>query len=252
MPLVNDQRAALLGLLTNLSADDWGRPTAVRAWPVHDVVAHLVEGELLFGRVYRGELKQLTRQDADPFVGVERWRHADGETLRFSLWHHGSAVQRVIDSRSDESWQRELMIFERPQRLRDLLRLHFFDLALHSLDVTAALGAPSSWGDRTPHIVAYCIDGAPDALTGADPKAEHGVGVAVDGVGSWTLEHPDGAWRLGEPRAGAAAAWSTDPETLVLATTGRLPVDDALRRSRVTGDGAVLREVLAAWQVKRA
>ncbi|MGH2726487.1 MAG: maleylpyruvate isomerase family mycothiol-dependent enzyme, partial [Actinomycetota bacterium] len=217
--LVNDQRSALLGLLTNLPADDWNRTTAVRGWPVHDVVAHLVEGELLFGRVYRGELNALTREDADPFAGVERWRRADGETLRFSLWHHGSAVQRVIDSRSEESWQRDVPIFDRPLRLRDLLRLHFFDLALHSHDITAALGAPSLWGDRIPHIIAFCVDGAPDALTRAGAKAEGGVLIEVAGIGSWTLEHPDGTWRVAEPREGTTLHWQTDPETLVLVTT---------------------------------
>lgn len=252
--LVNDQRSALLGLLTNLPAEDWSVGTAVRGWPVHDVVAHLVEGELLFGRIYRGELKALSHEDADPFAGVERWRQADGETLRFSLWHHGTAAQRVIDSRSDGSWQRELTIFDRPRRLHDLLRLHFFDLALHSRDITGALGTPSLWGDRIPQIVAYCVDGAADALSDAGAKAEGGLLVEVDGVGVWTLEYREGSWSAGAPGEGCVARWATDPETLVLVTTGRLPVEDALvgGRSRVQGDEVMVRELVAAWQVKRA
>ena len=248
--LTNDQRASLLGLLSSLPAEDWTRPTACRGWPVHDVIAHLVEGELLFGRVYRGELKALTREDADPQAGVQRWVRADGDTLRFSLWHHGSATQRVIDSRSEDSWGRGVAVFDRPLLLRDVLRLHFFDLALHSYDVGAALGAPSLWGDRVPFIVEYCVRGAPHALTSAGLKAGAGIRVEVAGVGSWTLEHRDGEWDVGEPDTPAAATWSTDPETLVRATTGRLPAGEALDGSSVDGDAALLGDVVAAWQVK--
>jgi uncharacterized protein (TIGR03083 family) len=250
--LTNDQRAELLGLLSSLPAEDWTQSTGCRGWPVHDVVAHLVEGELLFGRVYRGELKALTREDADPQAGVERWARADGETLRFSLWHHGSATQRVIDSRSEDSWNRDLSVFDRTLLLRDVLRLHFFDLALHSYDVGAALGAPSLWGDRVPSIVEYCVRGAPHALTSAALKSDAGVRVEVAGVGSWTLGHRDGAWDIEGPDAPGAATWKTDPETLVLVTTGRLPVSEALDRSSVDGDAVLLGDVLAAWQVKSA
>ena len=252
MALTNDQRAELLGLLSSLPAEEWNRPTGCRGWPVHDVIAHLVEGELLFGRVYRGELKALTREDADPHAGVERWARADGETLRFSLWHHGSATQRVIDSRSEESWNRDLIVFDRPLKLRDVLRLHFFDLALHSYDVSAALGGPSLWGDRAPFIVEYCVRGAPYALTAAERKADAGIRLEVAGAGSWTIEHRDGAWGIADADTPGAATWKTDPETLVQATTGRLPAAEALGRSTVEGDATLLGDVLAAWQVKSA
>lgn len=250
MPLTNDQRAALLGLLSSLPAEDWTRTTVCRGWPVHDVVAHLVEGELLFGRVYRGELKALTREEADPQTGVERWARADGETLRFSLWHHGSATQRVIDSRSEESWRRAVTVFERPLELRHVLRLHFFDLALHSQDVSSALGSPPPWAERVPFIVEYCIRGAPDALATAGIEANAGLRVGVEGVGSWVLVNQDGSWRVREPDGTAAATWDTDAETLVLATTGRLTVDEALGRSRAGGDTSLLSEILAGWRVK--
>lgn len=250
MPLTNDQRADLLGLLSNLPAEDWTRRTGCRGWSVHDVVAHLIEGELLFGRVYRGELKALTREDADPQAGVDRWTRADGETLRFSLWHHGSATQRVIDSRSEGSWGRDVRVFDRPLQLHHVLRLHFFDLALHSFDVSAALDAPTLWGERVPAIVDYCIREAPVVLTSAGLKADAAIRVDITGVGSWTLEHRDGAWSSGEPGASVAATWETTPETLVLATTGRLPGADALERSTVEGDASLLGDIVAAWQVK--
>lgn len=248
MPLTNDQRAALLGLLTSLPADDWKRATGCRNWPVHDVVAHLVEGELLFGRVYRGELNALTREDTDPQAGVDRWARADGDTLRFSLWHHGSATQRVIDSRSDESWNREITLFGSAEPLRALLGLHFFDLALHSLDITAALGVASLWESRAPAIVDYCARRAPDLLAARGFDGAYGLRVEVDGAGSWVLVRHDGAWVLGEGEPDLT--WITDPETLVRATTGRVAPADAIEASKVEGDPAAVAGIIANWQVK--
>ena len=248
MPVTNDQRAALLGLLTDLPADGWSRATGCRDWPVHDVVAHLVEGELLFGRVYRGELAALTREDTDPQACVERWARADGDTLRFSLWHHGSATQRVIDSRSEQSWGREITLFGSAAPLRALLGLHFFDLALHSLDITAALGVPSLWEGRVPAIVEYCVRRAPDVLTARGFGGAEGFRVEVDSAGSWVLERRDGAWMLAESEPGLT--WITDPETLVRATTGRVTPADAIEGSKVEGDAAALADIVANWQLK--
>ena len=248
MPLTKDQRAALLGLLTGLPAEEWDRATGCRDWPIHDVVAHLVEGELLFGRVYRGELNALTREDTDPQAGVERWARADGDTLRFSLWHHGSATQRVMDSRSEESWNREITLFGRAEPLLGLLGLHFFDLALHSLDITAALGAPSLWEGRAPSIVEYCVRRAPDLLAARAFDVADGLRVEVDGAGSWTLERRDGTWGLGDGEPDLT--WITDAETLVRATTGRLAPADAVEASKVEGEPAAVAAIVANWQVK--
>lgn len=246
--LTNDQRAALLGLLTEIPAEAWSTPTGCRGWSVHDVVAHLVEGELLFGRVYRGELKALTREDADPRAGVARWTHADGETLRFSLWHHGSATQRVIDSRSEASWDRAVPVFERPGRLRDVLGMHFFDLALHSHDVAAALGAASLWGERIPAIAGYVVGAAPGALGRSGGIPADALTVEVEGAGRWTLARGDDGWAI-EEREGAER-WITDPVTLVEATTGRLSPAEAVARTKIEGDPGLVAELIAAWQVK--
>jgi len=246
-PHVNDQRAALLGVLSNLVPGDWERPTICDPWTVRDVAAHLVENELLFGRVYRGEIDQL---DGDSEAAVERWRKVDAETVRYSLWHHGQATQRVIDSRSDASWGREVTHQGGVVELRRGLRMHFFELAVHSLDVTAALGAPSSWEDRAAPLVDYCIELAPLALALTPPSGA--VGLDVAGVGVRTLDGSSKDWTLSHERAAVpAATWHTDPETLVLATTGRLDLDDALARTRVEGDAPVVREILEAWQLAR-
>lgn len=248
-PHVNDQRAALLGVLNGCTDDDWGLPTPCGSWSVHDVVAHLVENELLFGRLYRGELADFT---TDTQAGVDRWAKVDGETARYSLWHHGQATQRVIDSRSDESWRRPIERGGVPLELRHALRLHFFELAVHGHDVTTALGHDPVWHDRAGTVVEYCLRGAPRALERSNAPPDGAFVVRAPEVGARTIDGTSGAWRLvSEPVADPTATWDADAETLVLATTGRMAVADALGRSTVGGDAARLEAMLAGWQVTR-
>jgi uncharacterized protein (TIGR03083 family) len=244
-PHVNDQRAALLGVLSNLEPDDWQRATVCDPWTIHDVGAHLVENELLFGRLYRGETDESASEND---AAVERWRKVDAETVRYSIWHHGQATQRVIDSRPEASWGREVGHHGRPIELRRALRMHFFELAVHSHDITGALGVPATWGARAAPLVDYCVELAPAALALTSPSGA--IELHVTDVGTRTLDGSSGEWTLSAVPVGTpAATWHTDAESLVLAVTGRLEPDEAMRRTNVEGDAAMLREILAAWQL---
>lgn len=245
-PLVNDQLAALLGVLSEMPSDGWDRITICDPWTVKDVAAHLVELELQFGRVYRGEASELT---TDNDAAVERWRRVDGETVRYSLWHHGSATQRVIDTRPEDSWRREMTHMGSPIELRRALPMHLFELAVHSHDITAALGAPPIWGDRGRSLVEFAIGDAPAAL--ALTPASGAVEIAVPEAGPRLLDGRSGEWLLGTDDDQPTVRWKTDVETLMLVTTGRLPVGDALAHSEVDGDRALLETVLADWQLAR-
>lgn len=244
-PHVNDQRAALLGVLADLSSEDWRRPTICAPWTIHDLVAHLVEGELLFGRVYRGEIDEVFTDNQE---GVDRWATVDAETVRYSLWHHGQATQRVIDSRSEASWDREVTNRGWPIELRRALRMHFFELAVHGHDVTRALGAPTIWGERAAPLVDYCIELAPLTMTMVPPAGA--VELDVSDAGGWTLDASSGEWLASaRPAADPVATWHTDPETLVLACTGRLDLGEAVERTKVEGDAALIGTILKAWQI---
>jgi len=246
-PLVRDQRAALLGVLAHVEGEGWGLPTVCVPWTIKDVVAHLVEGELQSGRLYRGEISE---RDTDTHEGVGRWSRVDGETVRYSLWHHGEATQRVIDSRSDDSWGREVTDQGRAIELRGALRKQFFELTVHSHDVTEALGLASNWDGRALPLAEYCIERAPLAL--ATVKAGGAVELEVDGLGVRTLHPSADGWSLKpEPAQSPAATWHTDPETLVLATTGRLDVQTAAARTKVEGDAGLIGAILEAWQLAR-
>lgn len=245
-PLVRDQRAALLGLLSDIAAEGWERLTICDPWTVKDVVAHLVEGELQFGRLYRGEIDELL---TDTEEGVERWRRVDGDTVKYSLWHHGQATQRVIDSRPGESWARQVTHLGLPMELRRALPIHFFELAVHSHDVSAALGVPPIWGNRAGALIEYVVGLAPLAL--ALTPASGSIEVVVPEIGTRTLDGRSGEWLLGERSDDPGAIWHTDAETLILVTTGRLPVRGALARSKVEGDPSLLETVLADWRLAR-
>jgi uncharacterized protein (TIGR03083 family) len=245
-PLVNDQRAALLGLLSDMPPDAWDRVTACDPWTVKDVVAHLVELELQFGRVYRGETSELAMDNDE---AVARWRRVDGETVRYSLWHHGSATQRVIDTRPDENWRRKVTHMESPMDLRRALPMHLFELAVHSHDISSALAAPAIWGERAGPLIDYVIEEAPPAL--ALTPAAGAIEIRVPEIGARLLDGRTGEWLLGTGEGEPTARFDTDAETLLLVTTGRLPIDDALARSTVEGDRAVLEAVLADWQLAR-
>jgi uncharacterized protein (TIGR03083 family) len=244
-PLINDQRAALLGLLNDLG-DAWNTITICDPWTVKDVVAHLVEGELQYGRVYRGETDEIAIDNEE---AVGRWGRVDGETVRYSLWHHGSATQRVIDTRPDESWNRRVMNNGVTVELRALVPIHLFELAVHSHDVSSALGVPSTWGARTAPLVEYFINEAPVAL--ALTPASGVVAIDTGETGRRTLDGRSGEWLFGDPGLEPSVAWTTDPETLFLVTTGRLPVADALSRTSVDGERPLLETVLADWQLAR-
>lgn len=246
-PHVNAQRAALLGVLSNLAPDDWSRMTACAPWTVHDVGAHLVENELSFGRLYRGEIDELP---ADGDAAVERWRKVDAETVRYSIWHHGQATQRVIDSRPDASWAREVSHAGWPIELRRALRMHFFELAVHSHDITAALGLAPIWDGRAAPLVDYCVELAPLALALMPPTGS--VEIEIADVGVRTLDGSGKDWASSVERAASpTATWHTDAETLVLATTGRLGIDEATARTKVEGDADLLAEILGSWQLAR-
>jgi len=245
--LVGQQRAALIGTLTDISAASWDLPTICTGWSVKDVASHLVDGELLFGRVYRGEIDELV---VDNEEGVGRWRKVDPETVRYSLWHHGSATQRVIDSRSEQSWGRAVTHGGSPIDLRRALVMHFFELAVHSHDITDALGRPANWDDRGAALAEYCISLAPAALAFTPAAGTLEIRIA-DGT-THILDGTSGEWLpASDAVAGSAATWHTDAETLVLATTGRIPVADALARTKVEGDATILEAVLADWQLAR-
>lgn len=246
--LAGQERAALLGFLA--AVDDeagWGRPTACAPWTVKDVVAHLVELEVVAGRFYRGEIGELELTPEEEEAGVRRWNALPGVAVRAALWQHGRAAQGVAERLGEPEWDRPVRVLG-GTKLRHLVRIQFFEIALHGHDVTDALGAAPLWGERTAAVVEIAVSTGPRTLAASGLAPEGALTLEVEGAGRWTLAgRPDG-WVLAEASA-APATVTTDPETFVLVATGRCGPAEAIAGSRVAGDAALAERILAAWRI---
>lgn len=239
---IRDARADLLAWLNDVGGEAWSAPTVCEGWSVKDVLAHMVEGEINVGRVYRGE--QTEPGFIDPHEGVERWRALPGVAIRAALWQHGIASQRALEVMTLEAWERPINAFG-CRRVSQLARLHLFDLAVHGHDLTDALGAPALWGPQLPFLVEYVVRAAPVTFRRRGLQATGSMAVQVTDGPSWTLSGDGPEWALREPGE-ATATLRTRAEDLVLITTGR---DRGTADIEVDGDTAFAEQVLQAWRV---
>lgn len=240
---IANERAALLGAVREVADPAWTAPTACAPWTAKDVLAHLVETELVAGKVYRGELSEL--QTVDNEEGIGRWSALPAEAIRAALWQHGVATQRVLEAMTQEAWDRPIRALGRT-RVPQLARLHLYELGVHGHDITDALGLPAVWNGGLAFLVEFAVRAAPGIFTrlGIPPHGGFGVRTAD---GSWTIDGRGGDWHItGEP---AEHGIELDPSDLVLVTAGRVEVEEVLGRASVSGDRAAARRILAAWQV---
>src|SRR5437879_11179444 len=142
--LIGEQRAALLAAVAPAGPADWDRPTVCAPWTVKDVLAHMVEGELNVGRIYRGEVKE--QGYIDPDVGIAKWSALPGEAVRAALWQHGTAAQRVLDAMTEEVWRAPIKAFG-CREIRQLVGLHLFDIKVHGQGLADAVGGQASWAE---------------------------------------------------------------------------------------------------------
>jgi uncharacterized protein (TIGR03083 family) len=245
--LIGDQRAALLRAIASAGAADWDRPTVCAPWNMKDVLAHLVEGELNVGRIYRGEVRE--QGYIDPEEGIAKWRALPGEAVRAALWQHGTAAQRVLDAMTEEVWRAPIKAFG-CHEIRQLVRLHLFDISVHGHDLTEALVTPSVWEPALSFLAEFVVRAAPPTLTRRGLEAAGELLVSVDGK-RWLIEGTEGSWRLvhdAEARS-VQASIELDAETLVLLATGRADQKELLDRSSLTGDRDGAKRILTAWRV---
>lgn len=242
MKQIADERADLLRFLQAVEGDAWSSPTVCTDWCVKDVLAHLVDGELNVGRIYRGEVRELG--SLDPSDGIARWQPLPGAAVRAALWQHGTATQRVLDQMTPDTWRAPISALG-CRTVGQLVRLHLFDLAVHGHDLTEAINAAPVWEPRLPFLVEFVVRAAPSTLRrrGAPPSDSLSINTAGH---TWTIDGRADAWQVTD--ADADAELRILPEDLVLAVTGRAMVDDVLDRSETT-DRAVAKDFLNAWQV---
>ncbi|MFN2613900.1 MAG: maleylpyruvate isomerase family mycothiol-dependent enzyme [Actinomycetota bacterium] len=240
---IEQDRARLLGFLQTVASAAWDTPTMCTGWSVKDVVSHLVETDLLCGRVYRGEIAEAG--PPDNAGGIARWSALPGEAVRAALWQHGVAAQRVLEAMTDEAWSRPIDIIGRT-RVPQIARLHLVELCVHGHDITEALGSPALWGERLPFLAEYAVRAAPHAFRSLGVPPHDAFRVKAAGA-AWTIDGRSGQWTIS--RDPAEHGIDIDPEDLVLVTMGRMPPEDALARATVHGSAEAARRIMAAWRV---
>lgn len=247
--LATAEFSAILGFLGAVEGEAWDRSTVCAGWSVKDVLSHLTNFEVRAGRLYRGETDgaDMPASPEESEAGVRLWNVLPGDAVRAAYWQHGTASRRIAERFTDDEWRRPVKAAPATE-LRHFARIHFFETAVHGHDITSALFAPPLWGDRAPALVELCVKAAPAALEGAAIAPAGSLAVEVESAGRWILASGTDGWKV-VPDADADAALSTDAETLVLATTGRIDVVEAFTRSDVSGDRASAERILAGWRI---
>jgi len=245
--LIVDQRASLLTAIAGASGTDWDLPTVCAPWTVKDVLAHMVEGELNVGRIYRGEVRE--QGYIDPEEGIAKWRALPGEAVRAALWQHGTAAQRVLDAMTEDVWRAPIKAFG-CREIRQLVRLHLFDIAVHGHDLTDALGADAIWGPALPFLTEFVVRAAPPTLARRGLEPSGSLLVSVDGK-RWLIDSSEGSWRVVHEAAAdeGEASLETDPETLALLTTGRGDREQLFQRAVMSRNSQIGQRILEAWRV---
>jgi uncharacterized protein (TIGR03083 family) len=208
-PLLPVLRAELVALLTGLSGDDWGRPTACPGWSVHGVAAHLLGVELgnVSGRRDRWGLGPGEGDDLDSWLNAfnQQWVEAARRIspallvelvnlagLRFEeyvatldLDAFGGPVPWATGSEPAPVWL-------------DVAR-EYMERYVHQLQIRQATGHPPLGAAFTSPVLATAAHALPLALDRVSRPAGTVVTFTAEGEGggSWHVVRAAGGWELG-------------------------------------------------------
>jgi uncharacterized protein (TIGR03083 family) len=255
------ERAALLGLLDSLTADDFERPTIAGDWTVKDIAGHLVADDL--GRV--SSQRDGYRRPWDPSIEslrsyIDR-RNAEWVTAMSRL------SPRVVPTLLKFSGAETQALFESldPFALGPSVDWAgpepapvWLDLARelterwhHQQQIRDAVGAPilSDSSLLRPVLATFAFS-LPTACHGIEMPNGTMVQFTVEGPsgGDWTLLRQEDGWQL---RLGLEdtpdALVTMDEDTAWRMYIRALPSDEVERRSRVAGDSRLALPLLNAF-----
>jgi uncharacterized protein (TIGR03086 family) len=129
-------RSELTRRLNAITASDWEKATPCSEWNVHQLVNH-VGG--LQHRVARllcgGSLDEYVAAREDDWIGTDH----------IAAWHQGA---RALDQAIDDAPSLDIPVAYRvPVSARDVIGLTAFDIAVHTWDVSRAIGFDERLGD---------------------------------------------------------------------------------------------------------
>lgn len=213
-PLFRPLAQELVGLLRELPADDWLRPTVAGAWRVRDVAAHLLDGQL----------RKLSAQRDAHLTPPDRPIHSDQDLARFinavnaagvafgarlstavltDLLHHtGEQLADLVTSLDPHgpaiyavSWAGE----QQSENWMDTGR-EYTEHWHHQMQIRDAVGRPRLLAPRwLEPLLDISVRALPSAYAGVRAAAGTTITLAVTGetTGSWTLARGDDRWQIG-------------------------------------------------------
>lgn len=253
-------RAAFVELLRPLTGDDWTRPTACAGWDVHDVVAHVVGGDLSNLARRRDGWSPVGPVPGEPLVDFvnrfnEEWvaaaRRISPSLLVDMVEMLGGPIAAYFGS-LDQHALGGPVTWAGPDPAPvwlDTAR-EYTERWLHQQHVRDAVGRP---GQREPRflgpVLATFVRASPNAYRDVDAPDGTTVSVTIDGPagGAWSVVRADGRWTLyaGPTDAPTASARMSDDTAWRLLTRGLSP-DAARQAVALAGDQALAASILDA------
>jgi uncharacterized protein (TIGR03083 family) len=250
---------ALIALLSDLTSDEWRRPTACGEWSVKDISLHLLGGEIgILSRKRDGytpggriasweELVDLVNRWNEEWVrGTQRMSPT---VLVDLLRHTGTQVCAYFES-LDPYALGDPVSWAGPEPAPvwlDLAR-EYTERWHHQQHIRDAVGRP---GLKEPRYLAPVLDAfvraLPHSFSGIEAAEGTLVALAIKGPSGdrWLLRRGEGAWdlHLELPDVVAVEVVIDENDAWRLFTAG-LSIEQALARAAISGDRSLAMQVL--------
>jgi uncharacterized protein (TIGR03083 family) len=260
MELFAEERAALLALLGELSAEEWQRPTGCAGWSVRDVAAHILGGDLGNIALRRDRYQGLNPADGEPFLAFinrinEEWMVAARrlsprllvELLTVSGWplfdYFASLDGRALGGAVTWAGPGPAPVW------LDIAR-EYTERWHHQQHIRDAVGRPGLTEARFLYpVLATFAHALPVAFNDVPAEPGTAVTLSIEGAagGEWSVVREAEVWRLyqGSPAA-PAARLSLDADSAWRLFTKGVGPEVVKQAARVEGDAQLAENIYRA------
>lgn len=253
---LDEQWHAIDTALSELSGDDWFRPTALPGWTVHDVVAHLIGTESKLAGIAPPEvhIDVHTLGHVHNEIGVfnEKWveglRGRSGAEMLERFRDITGRRREALSAMTEDDFAAPAQTPIGSQPYGRFMRLRLFDCWMHEHDIRDATGTSGDEGGARGELAFEEIHGAMGYAVGKLGQAPEGSRIAIELTGP--LAHTIRV-AVADGRA-TVVPELTDPPTATLTLDsrlftrlcgGRTPARDHLDEITLGGDTAVARRI---------
>lgn len=272
---VLSELTALEGFVAGLSLDDWEKPSAVPAWSIGDVVAHLNLALGLYGRIIDaavagrgagrawkafGDLTKRARPIGSPIFNTINSaipRVIGGalapETVKGQFAAGCRNLRQRVERVGSDDYTRAVYYMGSPWPLSFFLAAVLNELAVHGWDMSSRLSPDAHLSEAARSVLPAFYWGATSYMFHRPEGFRGTIQVVLS-------DPPDEIWWYitdGEIRVRTGQATDADVTirgqsgTFVLVLAGRIGADDALRATSLTAapDVEKARAFLSAWKI---